>query len=332
MNEFNCLTQNYTNPFKYAELVAKSGLTKMPPLIITCAITGSVQGKEANPNLPETLEEQVQSTYDAYNAGAAMVHIHRRDPENPAVMTQDPALFLEVNREIRRKCPDLIINNTCIGGHYLNTDVGVVEPAVRVSFGARPEVASLDITSGITRYPMKARPGIPGREKDILLETEYSLSISNMIRTSREMLTKGTKPEYEMFSLNDIKYLKEVIASEGASQPPYWISLIVNGAGTWPTPETLIQAGQLLPENSMLNIISVGACQPAVMAMAICMGYNIRVGMEDSFMYGPKNPAISNAQLVERAVDLARLLGRPIATPAQAREMMGLGGPRQYEG
>ena len=82
----------------------------------------------------------------------------------------------------------------------------------------------------------------------------------------------------------------------------------------------------------MLNIISVGACQPAVMAMAICMGYNIRVGMEDSFMYGPKNPAISNAQLVERAVDLARLLGRPIATPAQAREMMGLGGPRQYEG
>lgn len=330
MNEYNCLTQNYTDTFKYAEMVGRYGLTKMSPLIITCAITGSVQGKEANPNLPETLEEQVQSTYDAYNAGASMVHIHRRDPLNPSVMTKDPADFLEVNRAIRAKCPDLIINNTCIGGHYLNTETGVVDPAIRVSFGARPEVASLDITSGVTKYSLKARPGVPGREKNILLETEYSMSISEMIRTSKEMLAEGTMPEYEMFSLNDIKYLKEIIAADGAAVAPYWISLIVNGAGTWPTPDTLLQAGRLLPENAMLNIISVGSCQPAVMAMAICMGYNIRVGMEDSFMYGPGQPAESNAQLVERAVTLARLLGRPVATPAQAREMMGLGAPRQY--
>lgn len=330
MNEYKCLSSNYTNPCRYAELVGRYGLTKMSPLIITCAITGSIQGKEANPNLPETLEEQVQSTYDAYNAGAAMVHIHRRDPKDPSVMSRDPDDFLAVNRAVRERCPDLIINNTCIGGHYLSTDTGVIDPATRASFGARPEVASLDITNNSTRRMVRARPGIPGREKDFVREVEYSLSITKMIETSKEMLAEGTKPEYEMFSLNDIKYLKTIIAEPGAAVAPHWVSLIVNGSGTWPTPETLLQAGQLLPENAILNIISVGACQSAVMAMAICMGYNIRVGMEDSFMIGPGEPAKSNAQLVERAVSLARLLGRPIATPAQAREMMGLGAPRKY--
>lgn len=325
----NFLTENYTDPCQYAELVGRSGLTKMAPLIITCAITGGVQGKEANPNLPETLEEQVASTYDAYNAGAAMVHIHRRDPKNTAEMSYNPEEFLEVNRAVREKCPDLIINNTCMGGHFVDTEKNIIGPASRGSIGAKPEVASLDITTGSTQMLMKARPGFPGREQDFVMNWQYSLSMNQMVSLTNEMLEEGMKPEFEMFSLNDIKFLKHII-KHTKTEVPHWVSLIVNGNGTWPTPETLLQAGQLLPKDCMLNIISVGACQQAIMTMAICMGYNIRVGMEDNPVFAPGELAKSNAQLVERAVQIAKLVGRPVATPAQAREMMGLGAPRQY--
>ena len=80
---------DYSNEFKYAQKMGRYGLTKMPPLIITCAITGAIHGAEVNPNLPETKEAQVQSTYDAYNAGASMVHIHARNPKNLAFNTSD---------------------------------------------------------------------------------------------------------------------------------------------------------------------------------------------------------------------------------------------------
>ncbi|MCD8152908.1 MAG: 3-keto-5-aminohexanoate cleavage protein, partial [Clostridiales bacterium] len=85
---------------------------KLQPLIITCAVTGANQGKEANPNLPETAEEQVQSMYEAYQAGASVIHLHARQPENPAAPSVDTNEYKKINKMLREKCPELIIGNT----------------------------------------------------------------------------------------------------------------------------------------------------------------------------------------------------------------------------
>lgn len=95
--------------FTYIDKMSRGGLSKFPPLIISCAITGGLHGAEVNPNLPETAEAQTQAAYDAYNAGASMVHIHRRNPENLGTMSWKAEEFTEVNAMIRAKCPDLII-------------------------------------------------------------------------------------------------------------------------------------------------------------------------------------------------------------------------------
>jgi 3-keto-5-aminohexanoate cleavage enzyme len=105
---------SYSDPREYVRRVAR-GLEELPPLIITVAITGGVHGKESNENLPETLEEQAHATYDAWQAGATMVHIHARRPENPSMTAHDSETYYAVNRAIREACPDIIINNTMAG-------------------------------------------------------------------------------------------------------------------------------------------------------------------------------------------------------------------------
>ena len=94
------------------EWIKRTASGTLPPLIITVAITGGAQGKEINPNHPETAEEQAEQTHECYKLGASMVHIHIREPGNPAKSSGDPAVYKQVNGMIREKCPDIIINNT----------------------------------------------------------------------------------------------------------------------------------------------------------------------------------------------------------------------------
>lgn len=316
---------------RYIEKMSRGGLSKMPPLIITCAITGGLHGKEANPNLPESPEEQVQSTYDAYNAGASMVHIHRRNPENPMQMSWKWEEFAEINSMVRAKCPDLIINNTCLGGRQINEETGVIGDMMTASIKAKPEVASLDIHCFCEDMPMKARKApLFGRDEDGLLKFHYSISPDNAKFVARTMAENDIKPEFEMFDIADVKYVNRLV-KEGIVQEPYWISMLFNGNGTIPTPDMMLAATRALPDKSLLNIIGIGAAQFPMLAMGIILGHHVRVGLEDNVFYAPHQLAESNAQMVERVVRLAKDLGRPVATPAQAREMMGLGAPRQYE-
>ena len=120
------------------ELIKATETEEMPPLIITAAITGGGPGKENNPNLPERPEEQAVSTYDAYNAGAASVHIHARD-DTGAETSADPARYLEINRVIREKCPDIIIGNSTGLSPWMprETAAGVLD--------AKPEMCSLNM-------------------------------------------------------------------------------------------------------------------------------------------------------------------------------------------
>ena len=132
-----------------------------------------------------------------------------------------------------------------------------------------------------------------------------------------------------MFSLNDVKYIGTLL-KEDAIEEPYWFQMLFGGSGVYPCAEMMMLAAKLLPEKSLFSVIGVGACQSAMITLAIALGHHVRVGLEDNLFYGPHDLAKSNAQFVERVVRIAKELGRPIATPAQAREMMGLGAPRSY--
>ena len=302
---------------RYIEKMSRGGLSKLPPLIITCAITGGLHGKEANPNLPEAPEEQVREAYDAYNAGASMVHIHRRNPENPMQMSWKWEEFAEINTMVRAKCPDLIINNTCLGGRM-------------ASIPAKPEVASLDIHCFCEDMPMKARKApLFGRDEDAILKFHYSISPDTAKYVAQLMDEQGIKPEFEMFDIADVKYLNR-LAKDGTAKTPYWVSMLFNGNGTIPTPDMMLAATRALPDNSLLNVIGIGAAQFPMLAMAMILGHHVRVGLEDNVFYAPRELAQGNGQMVERVVRLARELGRPIATPEQARKMMELGAPRAY--
>ena len=315
---------------RYIENMSRGGLSKLPPLIITCAITGGLHGKEANPNLPEAPEEQVREAYDAYNAGASMVHIHRRNPENPMQMSWKWEEFAEINTMVRAKCPDLIINNTCLGGRMLNEETGTIGDRMLASIPAKPEVASLDIHCFCEDMPMKARKApLFGRDEDAILKFHYSISPDTAKYVAQLMDAQGIQPEFETFDIADVKYLNR-LAKDGTAKTPYWVSMLFNGNGTIPTPDMMLAATRALPDNSLLNVIGIGAAQFPMLAMAMILGHHVRVGLEDNVFYAPRELAQGNGQMVERVVRLARELGRPIATPEQARKMMGLGAPRAY--
>lgn len=302
----------------------------MAPLIISCSITGAQHGKEANPNLPESAKDQAQSTADAYNAGASLVHVHRRSPENPAVDTKRTEEYLEVNQLIRAKCPDIIINNTCIGGRLIDTETKSTTDLLNVSLGAHPEVASIDITTTTQRMNLGARTKEMGSERDAYTKHfDYILNDEDAVEILRQMKENGVKPEWEMYNLTDIKRLQDLIRM-GHAEGPHWVQMLFGGNGVFPNPEAMFLATQMLPADSIFSAICIAGAHNAMMALAMIMGHHVRVGLEDVVYYAPHQLATSNAQLVERCVRIANELGRPVATPAQAREMLGLGEPRQY--
>ena len=327
----NFTVGEYRDLMTYSDQVKKYGLTKMSPLIITVSITGGQHGKEANPNLPETVDEQVQSTLDAYNAGASLVHIHRRSPEDPAIDTKKTEEYLEVNRRIREKCPEIIINNTCIGGRLVNTETNTTSDLLHVSVAARPEVASIDITSTSQRMNLGARTPEMGSERDAYLK-HFDLinNDEDIVTLLKEFEKYDVKPEWEMYNLTDIKRLKGII-DKGIIKGPHWCMMLFGGNGVFPNYQAMALATQMLPENAIFSTINIGGAHNAMLAQSIIMGNHVRVGLEDVVYYAPHQLVESNAQLVERAVRIAKELGRPVATPAQAREMLGLGAPRQYD-
>lgn len=323
------LIQDYRNVDKYLNKLSRSGLANFSPLIVTCALTGGNHGKEANPNLPETPEEQAQQAYDAYNAGASMVHVHRRSSANPAVMTADPEEYTEVNRMIRAKCPDIIINNTA-GGGKMRMPNGAISPAFTVSISAKPEVCSIDISNFVAAGVLKKRqPPLTGRDEDQPVEFAYGLLPSEAAAALQMMKENGCKPEFECFDIGDLQYLKSFIRA-GLVDDPYLVQMVFGEATNYPTIDYMQTAMNCMPDNSIFGTIAVGATQFPLLAAAIVLGGNVRVGMEDNVYISKGELATGNGQLVEKIVRIAKELGRPIATPEQAREMLGLGAPRQY--
>ena len=307
-------TWRYANTHEYLERVGK-----MPPVIICCACNGGIQGRESNPALPESADEIADSVHGAYKAGASMVHVHARNPRHltrPATTTEE---WLEVNTKIRERCPDLIINNTTGGGPDMTMEERLQ------CLPARPEVASLNLTPDMSKFKLKARPDtLPDPHPEIVYDDCLPFSYKLVSQFAAEMKRWGVKPEMETYHSGGSWVMRDLI-QQGLVEKPYWIQTVMGyQTSSWATPENVINLVREFPDGSLWLCSGVGPHQLPMTTLAILLGGHVRVGLEDNVYYRRGELAKSNAQLVERAVRLSHELNRDVATPAQAREMLGL--------
>lgn len=311
--------QDVMDMHKYLAKMHRGGLSDFSPAVITCAITGMQQSKEKNEYLPVTFEEQAQTCKEVFDAGASMVHIHVRDQKNTNQPASDPADFLTVNKMVRKLCPEVIINNT-VGGGYLRIDnTGSLGKMSDVAKTSLAEVATVDV-EGMGQ-------GVIGG-----VNLAYTITPGEMDRLCTTLLENGTIPEFECFDIGDLIMVQQMIATGKLGKGPYLVDLIVNPGCNFQSPSYLIEAMRYVPDNSIVTAICTGAGQWPLLAVAISLGLNIRVGMEDNIYLNRGVRAKSNKELVEKAVQLCELMGRKVATVKEAREMYNLITPRTYEG
>lgn len=266
-------------------------------VILTVAPTGGVHGKDKNPNLPEQPEEIAEHVAACEELGAAICHLHARDEHGE----NDAGRLQEVNDAVRDRCDDIIIQNTTGGQSTYDARV----QGIRTD--PPPEMASLDM-------------GPFNRGQHII--TEHTRH--NIDQLAAEMREKGIKPELECFNNGHVNEAYRLI-DRGALEEPYYFNLVFgHGTFTPPTPENVLNLVSNLPENSEFNLLAVGPHQLPLTTLSMILGGHVRIGMEDNLYYRKGEPAKSNAQLVERTARIADLLEADLATPAEARERLGI--------
>jgi 3-keto-5-aminohexanoate cleavage enzyme len=277
----------------------------MSKVIITCALTGGIHGKEANPNLPEQPDEIVAQGIAAWRAGAAILHVHARNPDGSNTM--DKTLYNELHQRLCVET-DAIVQLTTGGSPVLSVEERL--NTVLLS----PEMCSLNM--GLLNFFIRGE------------QVFFSNHRSDIERFAREMKRRGVKPELEVYSqamLEEAEYLIGI----GLLEPPYVINFVLHTptqGGERGTPQNLIELARRLPPNAIGNVSAMGRTQLPITTIAIAMGLNVRVGMEDNVYYRHGELVTDNAQLVARTVCMARELEREPATPDEAREMLGLRG------
>ncbi|HDP80970.1 MAG TPA: 3-keto-5-aminohexanoate cleavage protein [Spirochaetes bacterium] len=309
---------DYRNPYLWMQRVMTS---KLPPMMITCAITGGVEGKEANPNLPETAEEQADAVYEVYKAGAVSVHIHARDPENQSMTTKNKDDYSRVNKLIRERCPDIIINNTTGGGPWLSTE----ERMCCLFSDPKPDMASLNLGPFVLKVPLKDRKEpIPNPRPGFVFDACIPASYTDINLYAKTMKEKGIRPEIELYHPGQYWVIQDLLREKNI-EPPHMIQFVMGfQTSSYPTPANVLSLVNELPPDSMFSLIGVGPFQIPMNTLSVMLGGHVRVGMEDNLYYKKGEKLKSNAQLVERIKKIAELMNREVATVAQAREMLGL--------
>ena len=271
----------------------------MEKLIITCCICGAEVTKEHNPAVPYTVEEIAEQAYGAYKAGASIIHLHvRYDDGTP---TQDLERFRACFEAIRAKCPDVIIQPSTGGA------VGMTNDERLQPIQLNPEMATLDC--GTCNF---------GGD-DIFVNTE------NMIKDFGEkMIARNIKPEVEVFDKGMIDMAIR-LNKKGYIKSPMHFDFVmgVNGGISGEARDLVFMAGSI-PAGSTWTVAGVGRFEIPMVTMGILMGGHVRVGFEDNVYLSKGVLAKSNAELVEKVVRIAKELGREIATPDEAREILGL--------
>jgi len=298
-------------------------------VIITCAVTGSIHTPSMSPHLPVTPREIADAAVAAAEAGAAIVHLHARDPKD-GHPTQDPNLFREFVPEIERRC-NVVINITTGGAATMT-----IEERVRPALELKPEVASLNMGSmNFGLYPMLAR----FKEFKHPWEREYlETSDARIFRNTfkdieyilRTCADNGTRFEIECYDIGHL-YTAAHFLERGVVKPPLFIQSvfgILGGIG--PHPEDVQHmkrtADRLFGDQYRWSVLGAGRNQLPIAAMSATMGGNVRVGLEDSLWLGPGQLAPSNAAQVKAARQIIEGLGLGIATSDDAREILRLKG------
>ena len=273
----------------------------MEKVIITAAVTGSRPTKEMNPAVPYTPQDIAQSAIECYRAGAAIAHIHVRDPQ-----TGEPAfkieLFREVTDRIRDEC-DMLLNLTTSGLFLSGPDL--IEKRLQ-PVTLRPEICSFDVGSINFPHAVFMNPPEWGRA------------------AAQRMREYGVKPEIEVFDVGHIRQAVDLIEEGLIDDPPYFQLCMGAKWGIEATPENLIFMKSKLPPNARWSLLGVGRAQLSMIALGILLSGSIRVGLEDNIYLRKGVLATSSAQFVQRAVDLVRLLEHEPATPNEARQMLGI--------
>jgi 3-keto-5-aminohexanoate cleavage enzyme len=281
------------------------------PAIITCALTGGIHGKEANDRLPEQPDEIVEQGVAAWRAGAAVLHVHARNPDGSNTMSEE--IFGELHERLCAET-DAIVQLTTGGSPKLP-----VEERLRSTF-IGPEMCSLNM--GLMNFFIRGEQVFFPNHRD------------DIERFAREMAARGIKPEFEVYSavmLEEVVHLLKL----GILDPPYAVNFVLHTptqGGSRGTPRNLQDMVERLPdlpispEDLNVTVSSMGATQLPITTMAIAMGLNPRVGMEDNVIFRRGDPVESNAQLVERTVRICHELERRPATPAEARVALGTRG------
>jgi uncharacterized protein (DUF849 family) len=284
-------------------------------VMISCAVTGSADTPGRNPAVPVTPQQIAQSAVDAAKAGAAIVHIHVRDP-NTTRPSMDKALYGEVVERIRASGVDVLINlTTGPGARFMPGDddplqpgpaTNMKPPAQRVAhvMELRPDICSLDMGSmNMGGY--------------VFVNTQSHLeAMAVAIRDA------GVIPELEVFEAGHLLLAKRMIET-GHIKPPGMFQICLGIAWGQPaTPEAMHYMRSMLPPASPWFAFGISLYQFPMVAQAVLLGGHVRVGLEDNIYLGKGQLAPSNAALVEKAAAIIEILGDHVATPAEARRML----------
>ena len=289
-------------------------------VILTCAVVGESQYNRAHPNFPVTPQQIADAALEAEQAGASCVHLHVRDPET-GDGSRDPELFLEMATRVRENGVKAVMNITCGGGGYYcpdpddesragpGSDIASAEERVKHIEMCQPEVCSLDVTTQNQQ---------DGDKSYVYLNTEYTLR-----KMAKRFQALGVKPEIEVFAPGDVLLANKMLEEGLFDAPPMYQIVMGTRWGLPATPETLIYMKNLLPKNAVWAAFGVARMQMPMVAQAVLLGGNVRVGLEDN-LYLSRGVFATNGQLVEKARRIIEDIGFQVATPDEAREIMGL--------
>lgn len=287
-------------------------------VIITIAPTGGMASKQQNPHLPTQPAEIARDVYDCFNLGASVVALHARRPDDLATCNAD--IYYDLNTRIRQKC-DIVLNNSTGGG--VSGDMVARAPngyweilwEERVKgMDAGAEMCTLDATTINCSFD----------GKEILMNTPPERCRELAV----EMRKRGIKPEWEVFSPSHIVQDAATLIEAGLDEPPYYINLVMGVHRAFQnampyTPRNLQMMVDLLPEGAIFGVSGIATAQLPCAMNALLLGGHVRVGLEDNLHYS-KGELATNQRLMERVVRQVRDMGYEPATPAEARQLMGL--------
>ncbi|WP_066506137.1 3-keto-5-aminohexanoate cleavage protein [Abyssisolibacter fermentans] len=269
----------------------------MQKLIITAALTGAEVTREQQPNLPITPQEIGEAAYEAYKAGVSIVHIHARDKDGKP--TQDFNTYKAIKEEVEKRCP--VIFQPSTGGAVWHSPEERLQPVE-----LKPEMATL--SAGTCNFGA-----------DVFMNSQ-----DYMEKFALRMKELGVKPEIEVFERGMINNAIR-LAKKGLVKTPMHFDFVMGVPGAIPGElRDLLYLVESIPAGSTWTVAGIGRYELPLATASIMLGGHVRVGFEDNIYYKKGEIAKSNAQLVERIARLAKELGREVATPDEAREILGL--------